>query len=134
MQEHIDYVAKQIQSADRIPALMTAAFIGLELIERAATLLTELAPADAYPAYSEALAEATDAWWALSEAPSVAWPRGPHRSEPAEYREFTDKLTKLVLVVAEALLNAASKTTDPADRVACMKAAQHIGRVHTALR
>ncbi|NED53265.1 hypothetical protein G3I24_20495, partial [Micromonospora aurantiaca] len=45
--------------------------MGLELIERATTVLAQTGPEDAY---QTALAEASDAWWALAEAPSLAWP------------------------------------------------------------
>ncbi|MEU8804876.1 hypothetical protein [Spirillospora sp. NPDC048819] len=45
-----------------------------------------------------------------------------------------EAVAAFVLVVAEAILTAASKTTAPADRVACLTAAHHAGHVHAALR
>ncbi|GAA0544535.1 hypothetical protein [Actinomadura livida] len=51
-----------------------------------------------------------------------------------ETGELAAAVAALVLVVAEAILNVASKTTDPADRVACLKAVHHAGHVHAALR
>ncbi|URM97362.1 hypothetical protein LUW76_25085 [Actinomadura madurae] len=101
----------------------------MELIERAATVLAQSAPEDAY---QTALAEATDAWWALAEAPTLAW---PERSMPdTDVQELATSIAALVMVVAEAILNVASKTTEPADRVACLRAANHAGNVHAAMR
>ncbi|WP_165975565.1 hypothetical protein [Actinomadura rubrisoli] len=48
--------------------------------------------------------------------------------------QLAESIAALVMIVAEAVLNAASKTTDPADRVACLKAVHHAGRLHAALR
>ncbi|MFG2091856.1 MULTISPECIES: hypothetical protein [unclassified Spirillospora] len=45
-----------------------------------------------------------------------------------------EAIAAFVMVVAEAILTAASKTTAPADRVACLAAAHHAGHVHAALR
>lgn len=109
--------------------LLAAAFMGLELIERATTVLAQTGPEDVY---QTALAEASDAWWALAEAPSLAW---PERSMPdADLHEFAEAIVALVMVVAEAVLNVASKTTEPADRVACLRAVHHAGNVAAALR
>lgn len=103
--------------------------MGLELIERATTVLAQTAPEGAY---QTALIEATDAWWALAEAPTLAW---PERSMPdADVQALAESIAGLVMVVAEAILNVASKTTEPADRVACLRAAHHAGNVHTGMR
>ncbi|TDE26529.1 hypothetical protein [Actinomadura sp. 6K520] len=103
--------------------------MGLELIGDATTVLAQTAPEDAY---QTALTEATDAWWALTEAPTLAWPQA---SMPdTETEELATAIAALVLEVTEAILNVASKTTDPADRVACLKAVHHAGHVHAALR
>lgn len=124
-----DYATQQIKAADSVPTLLTAAFMGLELIERATTVLAQTAPEDAY---QTALAEATDAWWALADAPSLAW---PERSMPdTDVQEFAEAIAALVIVVAEAILNVASKTTEPGDRVACLRAVHHAGNVTAAMR
>ncbi|MEV4677273.1 hypothetical protein ACGFJT_44020 [Actinomadura geliboluensis] len=129
MKHFFDYAARQIKTADSLPALLAAAFMGLELIERATTVLAESAPEDAY---QTALAEASDAWWALAEAPSLAWPERPMPDTDAH--EFAEAITSLVMVVAEAILNVASKTPRPADRVACLRAVHHAGNVAAAMR
>ncbi|NDU73843.1 hypothetical protein GWI34_14520 [Actinomadura sp. DSM 109109] len=48
--------------------------------------------------------------------------------------ELAQSIAALVMVVAQAILNVASKTTDPADRVACLRAAHHAGNVHAAMK
>ncbi|MFA1538029.1 hypothetical protein [Actinomadura monticuli] len=129
LKHFFDYATRQIKTADSLPALLAAAFMGLELIERASTVLAQAAPEDDYQV---ALAEATDAWWALAEAPTLNW---PERSMPdTDVQQLADSIAALVMVVAEAILNVASKTTQPADRVACLRAAHHAGNVHAAMR
>lgn len=126
-----DHITRQIKAADTIPGLIASAFIGLDLIERATTVIAQDAPEEVHGAYQTALAEATDAWWALTDAPSLAWPNS-FRND-TDVRQLSQSISALVLVVAEAILTAASKTTDPADRVACLRAAHHAGHVHAAL-
>ncbi|GAA4238112.1 hypothetical protein GCM10022254_52710 [Actinomadura meridiana] len=128
LKHFFDYVTQQIRTADSLPSLLAAAFMGLELIERATTVLAQTGPEDAY---QSALAEATDAWWALADAPTLAWPERSLTND--ELQEFAASVGALVLVVAEAILNVASKTTEPADRVACLRAAHHAGNVHAAM-
>ncbi|MES9541868.1 hypothetical protein [Actinomadura sp. NPDC000600] len=124
-----DYAARQIKTADSLPALLAAAFMGMELIERATTVLAQSALEDAY---QTALAEASDAWWALADAPTLTW---PDRSlSDTDVPELAESIAALVMVVAEAILNVASKTTDPADRVACLRAVHHAGNVHAAMK
>ncbi|MFA1551740.1 hypothetical protein [Actinomadura chokoriensis] len=129
LKHFFDYASQQIKTADSLPALLAAAFMGLELIERTTTVLAQSAQEDAH---QTALAEAIDAWWALAEAPSLAWPEGS--MSDADVQEFTEAISALVMVVAEAILNVASKTTEPADRVACLRAAHHVGNVHAAMK
>jgi hypothetical protein len=124
-----DYATRQIKAADSPPALLAAAFMGLELIERAATVLAQTAPGSAY---QTTLGEASDAWWALAEAPSLAWPQ--HAMPDTNITEFAEAITSLVMVVAEAILNVAATTTQPADRVACLRAVRHAGNIAAALR
>lgn len=132
MFDYIAYVTRQIQSANRIPALITAAFIGLELTERAATVLLENAPEETVDAYRSALTEATYAWWALSHAPSLAWPDDPDAEYVAPH-ELAGALRDLVHVVTAALHGAAAQAVGQADRAACLTAAAHAVRVHEAL-
>lgn len=129
LKHFFDYATRQIKAADTVPALLTSAFVGLDLIERATTVLAQTAPKGAH---QTALAEATDAWWALSEAPTLAWPE--RSMTDADVQLAAEAVAAFVLVVAEAILTAASKTTAPADRVACLTAAHHAGHVHAALR
>ncbi|MFI0351007.1 hypothetical protein [Actinomadura sp. 9N407] len=134
MQAQFDYVIRQIEAANTIPSLMASALIGLDLIERATTLLAQIAPEESFPACQAAIAEASDARNALAEAPALAWRKGSEGSAPANVHEFTEAITTLILVAAENALNAASKTTEPADRVACLQAVQHLGRLYSALK
>ena len=119
MQEHFAYAAGRIRSACDLPSLLAAAFAGLELVERATSALS-----DRSPAHATALNEASNAWWALSRAPSL------RRLEEAEP---TESVATFSLLVTQALVVATSRAVDPADRVACLQAARHAGRVHDAL-
>jgi hypothetical protein len=117
MNDHIAYASDRIRAACDLPTLMAAAFAGVELMERCATALAE-----DHPYLTPALTEASDAWWALSTAPSLKL-RSP---EPTQAATFS-------LLVTQALVAATSRALDPADRVACLQAARHAGRVHDAL-
>lgn len=128
MDDHIRFVTSQIQSADTLSALLTAAFYGLETVERATALLAEIAPEHLRTDCDDALAAAISAWWALSGAPT--W------SDPGEspLTELAAQVSSLVLLVSETLLKAANKAATPADRIACLSAVHHAGRVHAALK
>ncbi|MEV4251683.1 hypothetical protein AB0J52_00795 [Spirillospora sp. NPDC049652] len=128
MDDHIRFVTDQIQAADTLPALLTAAFYGLETVERTTALLAESAAENLRTHYSDALAAAVEAWWALSGAPTCSDP-GP--STPTE---LTARASALVLLVSQTLLKAANKTRNPADRTACLAAVHHAGRAHDALK
>ncbi|MFC5187200.1 hypothetical protein [Actinomadura harenae] len=128
MNEHIRYVTGQIQDADTLPALLTAAFYGLETVERATALLAETTPENHRTDCDNALTASVDAWWALSDAPTWS---SPGHSTPAELAART---SALVLLISQTLLQAANKTSDPADRIACLTAVHHAGRVHDALK
>ncbi|WP_433234819.1 hypothetical protein [Actinomadura nitritigenes] len=133
LNHQFEYLARQIKAADSIPGLLTAAFIGLDLIERAITVLPDIHPDQAAPSNETALIEVTDAWWALSEAPTLAWPASTTMTAE-DARQVAEAIAGFVLVVAEAMLNVASKSSDPGDRVACLRAAHHVGRLHAALK
>ncbi|QKG20095.1 hypothetical protein [Actinomadura verrucosospora] len=129
----MQYLTHQIKAADSIPALLTTAFIGLGLIERATTVLPDLDTDQTHADYETAISAAIDAWWALSQAPTLAWPTStPTTADQAQ--ELADAIAGFVLVVTEAILNAASKSPDPGDRMACLQAAHHAGRLHSALK
>ncbi|QFG22853.1 hypothetical protein [Actinomadura sp. WMMB 499] len=133
MQQHFDNVNARIRSAGSVPALLSAAFTGLEVIERATTVLADTAPACTYPGYQVARAEARNAWSALATAPTLNCP-DQTATEGADVQELASSIAAFVLVVAEAIVNVASKTTEPGDQTACLRAARHAGHVHTALR
>ncbi|WP_026416349.1 hypothetical protein [Actinomadura oligospora] len=128
MDDHISFVTSQIHRADTLPALLTAAFYGLETVERATALLAETAPEHLRTDCNEAFEAAIDAWWALSDAPTWSDPGG---SPPPE---LAAQVSSLVLLVSQTLLKAANRATVPADRVACLSAVHHAGRAHAALK
>ena len=133
LNQQFQYLTRQIKGAGSIPALLTAAFIGLDLIERAVTVLPDINSDQVRPGKETALIEATDAWWALSEAPTLAWPASTAVNTD-DARQLAEAVAGFVLVVTEAMLNVASKSSDPGDRVACLRAAHHAGRLHAALK
>lgn len=137
LNHQFQYLTRQIKAADSIPALLTCAFIGLDLVERAITVLPDIDIGtdtdQAGPGNETALIETTDAWWALSEAPTLAWPASAAMNTD-DVRQLAEAIAGFVLVLAEAMLNVASKSSDPGDRVACLRAAHHIGRLHAALK
>ncbi|MBO2447138.1 hypothetical protein J4573_08575 [Actinomadura barringtoniae] len=132
MHDYILYVSRQIRSAERPTALLAAAFMGLELIERAATLLTETAPASSRDLYQVVLGEASDAWWSLSKAPALAWANEPANDDRGP-GDLAESLQALVQVVVDALQNVADRTPEPEDRAACLQAIAHSAHVRDAL-
>ncbi|MFC4906183.1 hypothetical protein [Actinomadura gamaensis] len=133
MHDHIAYAAGRLGAADSLPSLLAAAIDGLELVERAATALTDPSRGPVRPGLAAALAEATQAWWALSAAPSVRSPETGCPKRSGGVRETVDALSRFSLQLTEALVSATSRTLDPADRVACLQAARHLARVHAVL-
>ncbi|MVZ99065.1 hypothetical protein F8568_001410 [Actinomadura sp. LD22] len=105
----------------------------MELIERATTVLPDLDDEPNHLDHETATTAAIDAWWALSQAPTLAWPSAAPMTTD-QTRELAEAIADFVLVVTQAILNAASKSTDPGDRVACLQAAHHAGRLHAALK
>ncbi|MFB4298458.1 hypothetical protein [Actinomadura sp. NTSP31] len=133
LKHQFQYLTRQIKAADSIPALLTSAFIGLDLIERTTTVLPDIGDDQALLDYESATIAAIDAWWALSQAPTLAWP-GAAPMTTDESRELAETIAGFVLVVTEAILNVASKSADPGDRTACLRAAHHAGRLYSALK
>ncbi|GAA1574427.1 hypothetical protein GCM10009678_66420 [Actinomadura kijaniata] len=133
MDDHIDFVTRQLEAADSLSGLLATSFIGLEMVERGTLLLTEIAPLQTRPAYVTAYNEATHASGALLEAPTLIWPsRAAFASD--RHRELAATVADLSLTVSRALLNAVNLAADPADRVACLGAVRHTGLVYAALR
>lgn len=141
LNHQFQYLTRQIKAADSVPTLLTSAFTGLNLIERIVTVLPnpDTAPGtdsdveQSGPGYETALIEASDAWWALSEAPTLAWP-GATTMIADDLHQLVEAIAAFVLVVTEAMLNAASKSSASGDRVACLQAAHHAGRLYAALK
>ncbi|MWA02325.1 hypothetical protein F8568_022540 [Actinomadura sp. LD22] len=133
LKHQFQYLTRQIKAADSIPALLTAAFLGVDLIERTTTLLPDIGNDQARLDSETATIAAIDAWWVLSQAPTLAWPSAAPMTT-GETQELVEAIAGFVLVVTEAILNVASKSADPGDRVACLQAAHHAGRLHAALK
>jgi hypothetical protein len=135
---HVDnpftQVAWQIRAADQLPALLAAAFVGLELADLTTEALAEQDPDEGFPAYLTARVEAAEARDALSRAPSLTWPavRAPQGRITVD--DIVGSLATLAMLLAQALVTAAERSSDPADRIACLDAALHAGRLHEALR
>jgi hypothetical protein len=105
----------------------------VDLIERTTTLLPDIGNDQTRLDSETATSAAIDAWWALSQAPTLAWP-GAAPMTTGETQELAEAIADFVLVVTEAILNVASKSADPGDRVACLQATHHVGRLHAALK
>ncbi|MQY03116.1 hypothetical protein [Actinomadura macrotermitis] len=131
MLDHIAYSTGRLDGAASLPALLTAVFDGLELVERAATALAGPDADGARPGCAGALAEAGRARRALSGAPALR--SAVHAGSGAERQELAEALGRFSMTLTEALVTATAWTTEPADRVACLRAALHLGRVAGAL-
>jgi len=134
VKEHLDHVTRQLQQATARSTLVATAYIGLELVSRAALALAELCPEPDVPAYQAAILEADEASIALATAPSLTWPERDYLADLPDHEEFAAQLITLTLAVHQALLLAANKSHNPADRLACLEAALHAARAHQALR
>jgi hypothetical protein len=126
-------MTSQLQQITGRTALMSAAYIGLALMERAGTALVELGPEENLPAYETAVQEAVNAARALSSAPSLASQGLSSPTVDAADAAFHAQLLTLALAVHQTLVAAATHVLNEADRVACLEAALHTGRVHQAL-
>lgn len=134
MKEHLSHVTRQLQQAQARPALIATAYIGLDLISRAACALAEVCPEPDVPAYQAAILEADEAAIALATAPSLTWPERDYLNDLPHHQEFAAQLLTLTLATHQALRLAAHKSPNPADRLACLQAALHAARAHQALR
>ena len=127
-------VAHQIEQADQLPVLLAAALVGLELADLTTEALTELCAHDEVPGYLTAQAEVAEARDALVRAPSLDWPETTLTHTPVTTDDVAASIAAMALVLSRALVTAAERSTDPADRIACLQAALHTGRLHEALR
>jgi hypothetical protein len=134
MEDPFVHITQKIQSADRLPVLLSAAFVGLELADLTAQTLTEQTPAGSFPAYVTAQFEAAEARDALSRAPSLTRTSASPPTTRATTQDIAASVATLAKVLTQALIAAAETTTDPADKIACLDAALHVGRLHEALR
>jgi len=132
--EHLDHITRQLQQATARPTLIATAYIGLDLISRAASALADLCPEPDVPAYQSATLEADEAALALATAPSLTWPERDYLATLPDHEEFAAQLITLTLAVHQALIQAARQSPNPADRLACLEAALHTARAHQALR
>ncbi|MEV5569065.1 hypothetical protein AB0L06_03390 [Spirillospora sp. NPDC052269] len=133
MHDQIAYAAGRLSSATTLPGLLTAAIQGLELVERTTTALADPSRGPVRPGLSTALSEASQAWWALSAAPTVRTPGADRPRQGTGSGATVDALRRFCLQLTSALVAATAHTLDPADRIACLKAARHIARVHVVL-
>ncbi|WP_026414699.1 hypothetical protein [Actinomadura oligospora] len=133
MHDHIANAAGRLGSADTLPGLLAAAIHGLELVARTATALADPSRGPVRPGLDTALTEASQAWWALSAAPTVQTPEAGCPRGGTGSGATVDALRRFCLQLTSALVAATAHTLDPADRIACLKAARHIARVHVVL-
>ncbi|RFU37913.1 hypothetical protein DZF91_30450 [Actinomadura logoneensis] len=133
MHDHITYAAGRLGTAGSLPDLLAAAFDGLELVERAATVLADPSRGPVRPGLDTALSEASQACWALATAPTVQSAEAGPPARTLGIRETVETLSRFCLQLTEALVAATAHTLDPADRIACLRAARHIARAHVVL-
>ncbi|TDC73849.1 hypothetical protein [Actinomadura sp. 7K507] len=86
---------------------------------------------DGFIAWGMAEGEATQAHQALRQAPSL------HTIAPTDYTAVNataDALFELARKISQSLVRAAELASDPDDKMACLQAALHAGRLREALR
>jgi hypothetical protein len=129
-----DHVTEQLHRADQLPMLLAAAYVGLELADLTTQALTEQNHTDGFSAYVTAQFEAAEARDALSRAPSLTRPNTPPPAGRTTSPDIAASVAALAMVLAQILTAAAERSTDVADKLACLNAALHVGRLHEALR
>ncbi|WP_067466150.1 hypothetical protein [Actinomadura macra] len=98
--------------------------------ERVITAYASQEP-DGFIAWGMAEGEAVQAHQALRQAPSL------RATVPADYTAVNataDALFELARKILQSLVRAAELANDPDDKMACLQAAQHAGRLRDALR
>jgi hypothetical protein len=129
-----DNVTEQLQRADQLPLLLAAAYVGLELADLTTQALTEQNQTDGFAAYATAQFEAAEARDALSRAPSLTRPNVTPPAVRTTSPDIAASVAALAMVLAQTLTAVAERSTDMADKLACLDAALHVGRLHEALR
>jgi hypothetical protein len=86
------------------------------------------------PASLTALTEAAQARDALAQAPSLTPPGHPFIPASRTSAEVTDSIATMALALTQVLVAAAENSANESDKVACLAAALHTGRLHEALR
>lgn len=110
--------------------ILTTALNDLAHAERVITAYAAQQP-DGFIAWGMAEGEAVQAHQALRQAPSL------HTTPPTDHTEAdatADALFHLATTVSQSLVRAAELTGDPDDKMACLQAALHAGRLRDTLR
>ncbi|TDD84313.1 hypothetical protein [Actinomadura rubrisoli] len=110
--------------------ILTTALNDLAHAEQVITCFASQEP-DGFIAWGMAEGEATQAHQALRQAPSL------QTSVPADYTATNvtaDALFDLARKISQSLVRAAELAGDPDDKLACLQAALHAGRLSEALR
>lgn len=122
------------KAGGKLPILLAAAYTGLELATSTTNALTDTCPDNEVPAYLTALNEAAQARDALAQAPSLVPIDRALPEPPTTGQDVADQVAAMAMALAQALVAAAEHSTDQADKIACLQAALHTGRLHEALR
>jgi hypothetical protein len=110
--------------------ILTSALNDLAHAERVITSYAAQQP-DGFIAWGMAEGEAVQAHQALRQAPSL------HATPPADHTEANataDALFNLASNASQSLVRAAELAADPDDKMACLQAALHAGRLRDTLR
>ncbi|MFE9106995.1 hypothetical protein ACFYYL_33845 [Actinomadura geliboluensis] len=110
--------------------ILTSALNDLSHAERVITAYAAQQP-DGFIAWGMAEGEAVQAHQALRQAPSL------HAALPTDHTEVNasaDALFDLARTTSQNLVRAAELATDPDDKMACLQAALHAGRLRDTLR
>jgi hypothetical protein len=110
--------------------ILTTALNDLAHAERVITAYAAQQP-DGFIAWGMAEGEAVQAHQALRQAPSL------HTTPPTDHTEAdasADALFHLATTVSQSLVRAAELAADPDDKMACLQAALHAGRLRDTLR
>ncbi|MFI0351006.1 hypothetical protein [Actinomadura sp. 9N407] len=110
--------------------ILNTALDDLSHAERVITAFADQTP-DGFIAWGMAEGEATQARQALLQAPSL---RSPAASPVTDATATTDALYELASKTSRDLVRAAELAGDPADKMACLQAALHAGRLRDNLR
>lgn len=135
MNESLNEATKRLREPGQaLPVLLTAAYVGLELATSAVRALSDTCAEQELDAVLMALTEAAEARDALGTAPSLIHPEQAFRPQPIDEHALASSLATLAMTLCQVLVIAAERSTDPADKAACLNAILHAGRLHEALR